>query len=434
MPDDHRGYPNRGSDDSQRPPRRRPAPQQYPQPGRTAPVPPEQQAWSAVPPRGQAGPWQAPQNSPGSHTRPYPAQPGRVQQPPPPPNKPPRTRQHAGQWAAVPPQRRMAPPPPPQRRKWSRRRRPFRTVLIVLLLLVFVAGLGGVLLDRSLPRIDALSDYEGRIGDTPGTNFLIVGSDSRLGLTPEQEAELATGGDTGPDRTDTILLVHKPRGGDAVLVSVPRDSYVPIPGYGYEKINAAYAFGGAPLLVRTLEESTGVHIDHYVEIGFAGFAGITDAVGGVDMCLENPMSDPLAGIDLPAGCQKLSGREALGFVRSRATPLADLDRMNNQRQFMSALSEKMASPATLLNPFRSIPLARAMAGAVVIDERDTLIDAIRLGLALRGETVTTTVPVGGFGDIAGIGNVLYWDATDAPRFWSAISRGEPLPPELITTG
>ncbi|MBB3037998.1 LCP family protein [Hoyosella altamirensis] len=306
--------------------------------------------------------------------------------------------------------------------------------MILLLILVFVVGVGGFLLDRSMPRVDALSSYEGRIGDTPGTNFLIVGSDSRIGLTPEQEAEFTTGGDTGTDRTDTILLVHKPRGGDTVLVSIPRDSYVPIPGYGYEKINAAFAFGGAPLLVQTIEESTGVHIDHYLEVGFAGFAGITDAVGGVEMCLENPMTDPLAGIDLAPGCQTLSGRESLGFVRSRATPLADLDRMNNQREFMSALSDKIASPTTILNPFRSIPLARAVGRAIAMDERDTLIDAVRLGLALRGTIVTTTVPVGGFGDLAGIGNVLYWDANDAPRFWGAISRGEPLPGDLITSG
>ena len=115
------------------------------------------------------------------------------------------------------------------------------------------------------------------------------------------------------------------------MVSIPRDSYVPIPGHGEDKINAAFALGGAPLLAQTVEQATGLRLDHYAEIGFDGFAEMVDAVGGVTMCLPEPISDPLAGIDLPAGCQELDGRSALGYVRTRATPRADLDRMTNQR-------------------------------------------------------------------------------------------------------
>ena len=92
------------------------------------------------------------------------------------------------------------------------------------------------------------------------------------------------------------------------MVSIPRDSYVPIPGYGEDKINAAFAEGGAPLLAQTVEQATGIRLDHYAEIGFDGFAVMVDAVGGVTMCPTEPISDPLAGIDLPAGCQKLDGR------------------------------------------------------------------------------------------------------------------------------
>ncbi|MDV7264416.1 LCP family protein, partial [Rhodococcus oxybenzonivorans] len=178
-------------------------------------------------------------------------------------------------------------------------------------------------LDTSLNRVDALADYDGRVGDTPGTNWLLVGSDSRTGLTPEQEQELSTGGNSGPDRTDTIIVMHLPSsGGPATMVSIPRDSYVSIPGYGEDKINASFAFGGPQLLVQTVEEASGLHIDHYAEIGFGGFAGIVDAIGGVEMCLDAPIDDPLAGINLAPGCQELSGSDALGFVRTRATALA----------------------------------------------------------------------------------------------------------------
>ncbi|GGC64577.1 hypothetical protein GCM10011410_16400 [Hoyosella rhizosphaerae] len=297
-----------------------------------------------------------------------------------------------------------------------------------------IVGVAAFGIDRMITRIDATQDYAGRIGATPGTNYLLVGTDSREGLTPEQQQELATGGDTGPIRTDTIMLLHVPSGGDPVLVSIPRDSYIPIPGHGQDKVNISYAIGGAPLLVRTIEEATGVRIDRYVEIGFTGFADITEAIGGVEMCLDAPIFDPLAGIELESGCQKLSGREALGFVRTRATPRADLDRMNNQRQFMSALAEKATRPSTILNPLRSIPLARAVGRTVTVDRDDHLWNLALLGWALRGETPTATVPVGGFGDVPGSGNVVYWDANAAPRFWAAIARGEPIPSELMRHG
>src|SRR5262249_1872726 len=203
------------------------------------------------------------------------------------------------------------------------------------------AGVGGFRGGRVWPhsprhREPVFAGYPDRPAGGRGTNWLIVGSDSREGLTPEQQNELATGGDVGSSRTDTILLVHVPGLGSsnpATLVSIPRDSYVPIPGHGKDKINAAFAMGGAPLLAQTVEQATGLRLDHYAEIGFGGFPALVDALGGVTVCLSEPINDSLAGINLPAGCQKLDGRNALGYVRSRATPRADLDRMLNQRQF-----------------------------------------------------------------------------------------------------
>lgn len=301
---------------------------------------------------------------------------------------------------------------------------------------MLLLAVGGLVyyVDGSLTRIDALSDYDGRIADTPGTNWLLVGSDSRTGLTPEQEAALSTGGETGPSRTDTIILIHIPEGGGAAtMVSLPRDSYVSIPGWGQDKLNASFAIGGAPLLVQTVEGATGVHLDHYAEIGFGGFAGIVDAIGGVDVCLQNAISDPLAGIDLPAGCQELAGSEALGFVRSRATALADLDRMNNQRQFMSALLAKATSPSTFLNPLRLWPLAKDTASSLSVDDGDHIWNLASLAWAMRGDLVTTTVPVSGFED-TDVGNVLLWDSDRASQFFGALAEDRQIPEELRTTG
>lgn len=289
--------------------------------------------------------------------------------------------------------------------------------------------------DGKLQRIDALADYDGRVADTPGTNWLLVGSDSRLGLTAEQEQELATGGDVGADRTDTILLIHVPSGGGATtMVSLPRDSYVSIPGYGQDKLNASFSFGGPQLLVQTVEGATGIHIDHYAEIGFGGFASIVDAVGGVDVCVPYDIDDPLAGLQLSAGCQELDGAQALGFVRTRATALADLDRMNNQRLFMSALLSKATSPTTFLNPFRMWPLVSGAAGSLRVDEGVHLWHVGQLAWAMRGETVTATVPVGGFEDVYGVGNVLLWDSQRALPFFDALANDQQIPPELLSTG
>ena len=159
--------------------------------------------------------------------------------------------------------------------------------------------------------------------------------------------------------------------------------WFPIPGHGKDKINSAFATGGASLLIQTVEQATGLRLDHYAEIGFSGFAGLVDALGGVTVCPTTPINDPLAGIDLPAGCQQLKGRDALGYVRTRDTPRADLDRMINQRQFMSALLHRAASPAVWLNPWRWYSVPRAAADALTVDQGDTRLGPrpARLGAA-----------------------------------------------------
>ncbi len=276
---------------------------------------------------------------------------------------------------------------------------------------VFAVVATGVWMDSSLHRIPAL----------------------RQGLSPDQQAELATGGDIGNGRTDTILLVHVPGIGSSTpttMVSIPRDSYVPIPGYGEDKINAAFAVGGAQLLAQTVEEATGIRLDHYAEIGFDGFAELVDAVGGVTMCPTEPINDPLAGIDLPAGCQKLDGRNALGYVRTRATPRADLDRMINQRQFMSALLHRAATPAVLLNPLRWYPMAHGVSGALTVDAGDHIWDLARLAWALHGDITTTTVPIGEYtgGDS---GSVVIWNSDAAGQLFAALASDSPVPQDVL---
>lgn len=392
--------------------------------------PPQNRAWSQTPPPQNRNNW-APPQQPQPYRDPQqnrqPPQDRQAQQyrqaPPPPPRRTP-----PNQPPRQPPPRQQPPSAPRRRKNWGKR----IGITLLVLLLAFVGAIFYV--DNSLNRIDALPDYAGRVADTPGTNWLIVGSDSRDGLTPEQEQALATGGDTGPKRTDTIMLVHVPKSGKTTMVSIPRDSYVPIPGEGSDKINAAFAWGGAPLLVQTVEEATGLRIDHYAEIGFSGFAGIVDAVGGVNVCLDSPIDDPLAGINLPAGCQDLTGSEALGFVRTRATALADLDRMNNQRKFMSALLSKATSPTTFLNPFRLWSLATDTAKSLQVDNGDHIWNLASLAWALRGGMTTTTVPVGGFDYVDGSGDVLLWDKTKASQFFDALANDQQIPAELVTPG
>ena len=290
----------------------------------------------------------------------------------------------------------------------------------------------GVWVDRSLHRADVLTADAGRPAPGHGTTWLLVGSDSRSDLSPEQQDALATGGDVG-DRTDTIMLVHIPAlisDVPATLVSIPRDSQVDIPGNGENKINAAFSLGGPQLLVQTVEQATGIRIDHYAQIGFAGFADVVDAVGGVTMCPAEPISDPLAGIDLAAGCQKLNGRNALGYVRTRATARADLDRMVNQREFLSALLHRAASPAVWLNPLRWLSLRSSVTAALTVDSGAHVWDLVRLGWALRGSPVTTTVPIEG-SSVTDLGDVVEWNSDAASRLFAALSADEPVPQDVL---
>jgi LCP family protein required for cell wall assembly len=306
----------------------------------------------------------------------------------------------------------------PRRPRWGR-----RLGVALLVLLVLLVGLA-VWVDLRLQRVDALTDYAERPAATPGTDWLIVGSDSREGLTGERRRELGTG-DAAGRRADTMMLLHIPRGtGPPTLVSLPRDSYVPIPGRGWNKLNAAYAFGGPKLLARTVEQVTDVRIDHYMEVGFDGFASVVDAVGGVRICVKEPIRDPNAALRLKAGCQLLDSKQALGYVRTRASARGDLDRVERQREFLSALIDKATSPGVLLNPFRNVRLALNGTDSIAVDDGDHVYHLLRFPFAMRavsgGGGVATTVPVAGTETVPGAGSVVRWDRQRALALFEAL--------------
>ncbi|WP_307832365.1 LCP family protein [Planomonospora sp. ID91781] len=310
----------------------------------------------------------------------------------------------------------------------------FLRILAGLLVLLLVLAVGGYFtIDSRLKRIEALGDYEGRPADTPGTNWLLVGSDSREGLTKAQRRKLATGSSVGR-RTDTMMLLHIPDGdGRPTLVSLPRDSYVPIDGHGSDKLNAAYAYsdGGPKLLAKTVEQVSGLRIDNYMEIGFGGFVGIVDAIGGVEIDVKQNIKDPKAGINLKKGVQTLDGGTALGYVRTRATgAVPDFDRTQRQRQFFSAVVKKAASPGVLLNPFTSVPLAFSATDSVAVGTETGSFDLLSLALAMGDNPVTTVVPIGSLPTINGQ-SVVKWDREKALRMFRALAEDKPVPKDVL---
>ncbi|MFB8775662.1 LCP family protein [Streptomyces broussonetiae] len=274
--------------------------------------------------------------------------------------------------------------------------------------------------DSKLNREVDLSKVIDRPEAGEGTNYLIVGSDSREGMSAEEKKELHTGSAEGK-RTDSMMILHTGDNG-STLVSLPRDSDVEIPtfvgsesGKTYQgtgrhvKLNAAYAEDGPELLVRTVEFNTGLHIDHYVEIGFAGFANIVDAVGGVEIDIPQDIKDTKSGADLKKGKQTLNGEEALAFVRTRyALAGSDLDRTKNQQKFLSALANQVATPGTVLNPFKLYPTMGAGLDSLIVDKEMGLFDLASMFWGMKsvsgGEGTSMNMPISGSS-----GGNLIWD-------------------------
>ncbi|MFB9620366.1 LCP family protein [Brooklawnia cerclae] len=318
--------------------------------------------------------------------------------------------------------------PRPRKRRGRRALRLLR--LVVILLVAWLAWLIGVPLYAAghMQTVDE-SQSTDRPSTQPGTAVLLVGTDSREGLSEAEREELGTG-DAAGSRADTIMLLYRPISGPSVLVSLPRDSYVSIPGYGQGKLNASYAYGGPALLTETVELATGVQLDGYLEIGFGGFASVVDAVGGVDVCLDAPMQDEYANIDLPAGCQTLDGANALGYVRQRyQDPEGDIGRAKRQREVMGQVASKVASPATVLNPFRYWRINMAAKDMLTRGDETGTGDLIGAARALidvsSGDGLSLVVPIS---DPAGVTDdgqsVVVWNHDDALAMFDEISQGD----------
>lgn len=275
--------------------------------------------------------------------------------------------------------------------------------------------------EQSLAHVSALSGAP----DTSGTTYLIVGSDSREGWEGDDGIE--------GERTDTIILVHVPLEGPVALISLPRDSFVVIPGHDPQKINAAYAFGGPPLLVQTVEGATGLTVDHYLEVGLTGVEGVVDALGGVELCYDHDVSDRRSKLEWSAGCHVADGRTALAFARMRySDPLGDIGRTQRQQQLIEAVGAKATSRATLTNPAAASRLARAALAAVRVDDDTHVCDlyaaARTFNEARGGEAVTGTPPIVTIDHrVDGVGATVLLDADQAAEFWRKVRDGEFAP-------
>jgi LCP family protein required for cell wall assembly len=308
--------------------------------------------------------------------------------------------------APTPGDRPGAPPPPSARRpERTRRRVPgFRFRWLLWLLLAYVVFLVAVPVYawNTVSKVNADPNGD-RPEQQPGTTYLVVGSDARAGLSGR--------------RTDTIMLLHTGDGPN-LLMSIPRDSIVDVPGHGTTKINAAFAFGGPRLLTRTVEAATGIRIDDYVEIGFRGFVGLVDAVGGIEICPETAMDDPLAELDIEKGCQEADGETALGYARSRKTQsLGDIDRARHQREVVSAIGSEVVSWQTVVNPLRYWNVVTAGADSVRVSDGTGPVAAAKFAVGMTrvdGKSgLTCGVPIA---DLA-----VNWDRERADRLFSLIA-------------
>lgn len=322
------------------------------------------------------------------------------------------------------------------------------SIAIVGISAISWAGLGRI--TAAIPRVDAFAGLENRPKkESSAVNYLIVGSDTREGLSREEIKRLKVGGTdvAAGKRSDTMLLIHISKKRDkAAIISIPRDSYALIPEHNnsqgklipaaYSKINSAYNWGGAPLLIETLESMSDLRIDHYVELNFVGFVRMVDALGGVEICTKKDIDDPKSHLTLPAGTHVLDGIDSLKFVRTRVFDgLGDLGRMKRQQEFAGAMLRKATSAGVLLNPVKMVDFINSALDSVVTDEGLSQGDLLTLGKQLRNLSAsnvrTLTIPLQYYNyNKNGVSAAVLWDPVLAPELFERIKNDEALIEEV----
>ncbi|WP_314149610.1 LCP family protein, partial [uncultured Leifsonia sp.] len=300
---------------------------------------------------------------------------------------------------------------PPRKRKRAKRIIAWTAGALAVLLVVlggyaaysYFRFVGGV------THVNVIDDANKPKNDVDGQdqNILLVGDDHRPdGATQAQLDQLSTTEDGGGTNTDTMMVLHIPANGkSATLISLPRDSWVEVPGHGMNKLNAAFSLGGggtdptsgAKLLIQTVQNLTGLTIDHYVRVSLLGFYTIAQALGPVQVCLKNAVDDPFSGAKFPAGVSTLDAKQALSFVRQRHDlPRGDLDRVVRQQYFLSVEAHKFLSAGTLLNPGKLTAVLDAVSGSL---ETDPGLNFLQLAAQMQGLTggkiQSATIPISG---------------------------------------
>jgi LCP family protein required for cell wall assembly len=307
-------------------------------------------------------------------------------------------------------------------------------VAVAAAAMLLVVGTAGLFLerqrayDRNIRRIPGAFPAESaRPARAPGRaqNWLLVGSDRRADRATTGRDATQPLWRYGAQRADTIMLVHLPANRDrAYLVSFPRDAWVPVQGHGNAKVNAAFSFGGPPLLIATIERLTGVRVDHFAILDFEGFRSMTDALGGVDMQVTRTVWAPAQKVLWPAGTHHLDGARALDFVRQRHNlPGGDLGRIKRQQAFLKALARQVVDGGTLTNPLKLNAFLEAATKSVSADESLTTSTLRSLALQFRsvrpGDLVFLTAPVAGMGS-EGRQSVVYLDRAKGQPLYRAL--------------
>ncbi len=307
----------------------------------------------------------------------------------------------------------------------ARQRRAFLVASAVMSVLILLVSGGAWGLTSYIN--DHLGRLNAGVSGTPDSgplNILVAGLDERSGLTPRQQALLHVGSNQGEVDTDTLMLVHVSADHRSVhVVSLPRDSWVNIPGHGMNKINSALGTGGPQLMVQTVEQLTGLTINDYVEVNFLGFVKVIDALGGVNICLPYAVDDPYSGLDMSAGEHHVNGITALEFARDRHSfPTSDLARIQDQQQLISSALIEGINSGLLVDPLRLERFLSSVAAAIKVDQG---FDVVRLADELRGispdDVTFTTVPLSNTNYITPTGeSAVVWNYSAAATLFSEL--------------